>query len=84
MAEEEYYRSSTAKYTSSAINQKSTVGVHNQQTGKMYTGPGEPEKLSGHQSSSYHILMSSHTFQREELWANFELPPVLTSTRFHV
>ena len=32
---------------------KSTVDVHNQQTGKMYTGPGEPEKLSGHQSSSY-------------------------------
>ena len=31
---------------------KSTVDVHNQQTGKMYTGPGEPEKLSGHQSSS--------------------------------
>jgi hypothetical protein len=52
MAELEYYRSGTAKYTQTAIKQKGTVDVHNQQTGKMYTGPGEPEKLSGHQSSS--------------------------------
>ena len=35
-------------------------------------------------SKQLHILMSSHTFQREELWANFELPPVPTATRFHV
>ena len=60
---------------------KSTVDVHNQQTGKMYTGPGEPEKLSGHQSSS--ISLWAHTPSNaknsERTSSSHPYPPLLVS-----
>ena len=65
MAEEEYYRSGTAKYTQSAINQKAPLMYT---TNRLERCTQDLENRKSFLAiKAAHILMSSHTFQREEL-----------------